>query len=399
LRRAAPVLAVSAAVLLAAGGDAREAHAQSKYQFIRLSAPDGYSSGGYGVNDAGHVVGIVQAGGAYATAFYWSDENNNGASDLNEMQHLGTFGGSYSNANAINSSDVVVGSAALPGNTEARAYIWTPGQGALTLAQNDLNNRIDPSTLPAGWVVGTAYDINDSGVIAGAALRTVTNPDGTTSASRHPCVLTPSATQPGLYAFKALSGVFPATTQPAGAGVSSTGAVVVRGNQYNSFFWDGVSPSLTTTTDVFSTNASGTIVGRSAFGTSRHASAAMGPHAAPQDLGTLGGTFSRAWDINDGGMFSPSTPATTVGEANVIVTPATRGKAAVEVSHAFRWQGSGSLLDLNTFVPAPAPTKGSKTSWYLMAAYAISPNGTIVGISGDGGTTPNCAYVMIPIAP
>jgi uncharacterized membrane protein len=294
---------------------------------------------------------------------------------------------------------VVVGRAALPGNTEVRAFFWKPGQGALSLAQNDLNSRIDPATNPDGWVVYTAYDINDSGVIAGAAHRTVTNPDGTTSTSRHPCTLTPSATQPVVYSFKALTGVFPPTTQPAGAGVSSTGAVVARGNQYNSFFWDGVSASLTTTEEVFSINASGTIVGRSGFGAARHASVAQGPNAAPKDLGTLGGTFSRAWDINDGGTFSASTPATTVGEANVIVTPATRGKPAVEVAHAFRWQGAGSLVDLNTFVTVPAPTKGAKTSWYLMTAYAISPNGTIVGISGDGGTNPNYAYVMIPAAP
>lgn len=82
---------------------------------------------------------------------------------------LGTLGGSFSKALAINNLGQVVGvSTVSPTDSEyypdkLHATLWDQGQVI------DLNAFLDPVAISEGWVLNTAVDINDSGWIVGNA--------------------------------------------------------------------------------------------------------------------------------------------------------------------------------------------------------------------------------------
>jgi probable HAF family extracellular repeat protein len=120
------------------------------------------------------------------------------------MHDLGTLGGSWSQAFAINAAEQITGQAYLPGNAKAHAFLYSGGSmtdlGALNqyssglaingsgvavgnsdvrnntgflvyhavIYQNgapvDLNGLIPPRT---GWVMSAATSVNDSGEIVG----------------------------------------------------------------------------------------------------------------------------------------------------------------------------------------------------------------------------------------
>lgn len=71
------------------------------------------------------------------------------------VQNLGTLGGSFSRADAINESGEVAGAADLDSG-ELRAMLWLPGQGMLSLG-----------TL--GGANSSARGINDRGEVVGVS--------------------------------------------------------------------------------------------------------------------------------------------------------------------------------------------------------------------------------------
>lgn len=83
------------------------------------------------------------------------------------------------------------------------------------------------------------------------------------------------------------------------------------------------------------------------------------------DLGTLGGSSSHAYDINDSGQ--------VVGDSD---------------GYAFLYDG-GNMIDLNTLLP-------TGSGWELSVAYGINDSGQIVGqgsnINGD-----TRAFLMTPV--
>jgi probable HAF family extracellular repeat protein len=112
-------------------------------------------SSGISIGNSGAVIGggIAQN---ESRAFIWRSAS--GMQDLGELP-----GGDLGKvARAINSFDVVVGSAevAASGPNRVHATIWTDATGMM-----DLNNLLDSTG--AGWILNEARGINDAGQIVG----------------------------------------------------------------------------------------------------------------------------------------------------------------------------------------------------------------------------------------
>lgn len=169
---------------------------------IQIGRDSGSYSDGYGINDAGQVVGysayseigvshplnatlwtgtgftyLSTLGGSSGIA---SDINNAeqivGRSELagNTNTHatlwsngsvidLGTLGGTGSWARAINEVGQIVGQSLTSGNADTHATLWLNG------AAIDLNDYLDADTASAGWILNSANDINNNGWIIGLA--------------------------------------------------------------------------------------------------------------------------------------------------------------------------------------------------------------------------------------
>jgi probable HAF family extracellular repeat protein len=157
------------------------------------------NSYGYGINDAGHVVGAgYNNNWSSWRAFYYDGTNttdlgtfggqNSAALAINNnevivgyytlssgfdhalryaggsMTDLGTLGGNYSYANGVNNSNVVVGGSFTDAsNTIYHAFIWA------TNTMTDLNTCLDATG--TGWTLVEARAINDAGQIVGTGAR------------------------------------------------------------------------------------------------------------------------------------------------------------------------------------------------------------------------------------
>lgn len=108
---------------------------------------DGVDSEAWDINDAGQVVGGAETAydpfGAPYHPFLYQDRL---------MRDLGTLGGSYGLATGINNTGAVVGESLLADDTTLHAFLVEGG------TMRDLQAL---TSLPAGWVLVSARDIND----------------------------------------------------------------------------------------------------------------------------------------------------------------------------------------------------------------------------------------------
>jgi titin len=274
------------------------------------------------INDSGQVVGYSYTSSAVQHAFLWQ---NGVMTDLGTLSGFGT-----SDAFAINTSGQVAGNSYYDG----QGFVWQ--NGAMTGL-----GRIEPS------------GINDSGQVVGFA------PSG---ASVHASLWQGGGiTDLGTLGKSGSSYAF---------GINNSGQVVgyamTSGGSNHAFLWQGgAMTDLDTNKAGWSwataINDSGQVVGhsRTSIGSPDHAFLWSGSMI---DLGTFGGSGSTATAINDSGQ---------------VVGTATDSK---EVDHPFLWQ-NGVMTDLSTLLPP-----GSGWSYASMYPYGINNHGQIVGKGYRDGT-------------
>ncbi|MFY9665516.1 MAG: hypothetical protein WAL67_16520 [Candidatus Cybelea sp.] len=280
---------------------------------------------------------------------------------------LGSLGGNFSNANAVNDRSWVVGPASLRGNKVQHAVLWRVGQ------PTDLGTLGGPNSTVAG------FDHNTRGVIEGSSETSPTDPyteQWCFQGSTHLCQgfrwrnggMTPLPTLGGN------NGVaFDVNNRGQGIGVAETSTQdpscqAPQVFDYYGVIWQPngkviVLPPYAgdTTSHAISINQKGQIVGASGLcagvaGTDAPPSsvhAVLWQNGSAIDLGSLGGTQGNVGnDINNHGQ--------------VVGVSSTPGN---QTGHAFFWQ-NGVMTDLETL-------PGDVWSY----AYGINDKGQIVGVS------------------
>ena len=117
------------------------------------------------MNDHDQVVGESTLQTGQQHAFLWTDQNENGQPEGNEMRDLMTLGGIKSSATAINNRGHVVGVSTNPNNS-SRAFLWLPKEQPNGVAGNRF--MADLGTL--GGAHSEAVGINDQGEVVGFSL-------------------------------------------------------------------------------------------------------------------------------------------------------------------------------------------------------------------------------------
>ena len=199
-----------------------------------LGTLGGFYTRAHAINNSGEVVGSSELNSGFSRGFRWTEEGG--------MENLGTSGGNYSFAVAINEVGQIAGHSATGSGYDQHAVLWTPGIGMQDLG-----------TLGGGYSsVAVRKGLNDMGQVVGLST--------TASSGTHAFLRTPEI---GMRDLGTLGGDWSEAFA-----VNNLGQVVgyseAANGELHAFFWS---------------EETGMI-----------------------DLNTLGGYSSIAFDINDSGQ-------------------------------------------------------------------------------------------------
>ena len=252
------------------------------------------------------VIGIFLTNTAFAEVLQY------------EITDLGSLGGGWSVANAINEAGQVVGISSTTNHTD-HAFLWDNGE------------MIDLGALPGPAGYSEAHSINDVGQVVGS-----------------------SGLEGSAFIWDSTDGM----RYLDGIGDSESNARCINNNGQmvgwafgsfgSAFLWDDGEMTNLGPVTPFGINDAGQVVGEEYISGQTHAF--LWDDGDTIDLGTLGGSSSRAYAINEAGQ--------VVGWADL----------AGSDKHAFLWE-DGEMIDLGTL-------GGSNSN-----AYAINNAGQIVGSS------------------
>ena len=309
------VLLVATALL-----SALRLEASSQYAILPIGPFGTVSTTPVDMDDQSRVVGTYSDGSG-ERVFLWRNGKFTSLHDCNLL-------GDYSTATAMNNNGQIVGS-----SREGAFIIALPPVGAASIK-----------------VYGRAcsfYDINDNAQIVG--FQPAYSGDPRRGNVARACLWNGGTASP--------LGTIPLRDESAGVAVNNAGQVVVDGSNGGSrgsgpvFMWTaaGGLDDLNLYALAEAINKDGAIVGQD-----NRNQAFLLIDREPVQLGTLGGSTSHAFDINDAGQI--------VGTA----------RTTNEVDHAVLWE-NGATTDLNDTIPA-------NSGWELRSTRAINNRGEILGI-------------------
>lgn len=301
----------------------------------------------FAVNNHAQATGIsTLAGDQVVHSFLWQ----NGT-----MTDLGTLGGSYVQANSINDSAQIVGGAYVAGDASYHAFLWQQGTmtdlgtlgGANSLAWwiNNTGQVVGDSITATGddhaflWDHGVMHDLGTLGGASSVAFGIDDNGH----------VVGASATSNAVSCFPG----DPSTFAGCHAFQAGQGAMTDLGTLGGS--WSVANPS----------NNSGDVIGFSSLSGDAHYAAFLDRSGAMQALLPVAG--------------DPNSVANGANDNNQVVGASGDQIFDVSPNRAVLWQG-GTGMDLNSVIPA-------NSTLYLLWAFGINESGQIVGegvtISGE----------------